>query len=113
MCRRQAANPTLARPPAEAPPSEHPRRRCRCPGHGAPPATGDCAGVCLTGLAGFVDAMGLRTLGDLFVSFMSGDSTEFAARVARGDWPQAGKPATLIGAFVLGAALGSLVGRIA
>jgi len=67
--------------------------------------------ACLTGLAGFVDAMGLRTLGDLFVSFMSGDSTEFAARAARGEWTGAGKAAALIGAFVLGAALGSLVGR--
>lgn len=69
--------------------------------------------ACLTGLAGYVDAMGLRTLGDLFVSFMSGDSTVFASRAARGVWAQVGKPAVLIGAFVLGAALGSLIGRLA
>jgi uncharacterized membrane protein YoaK (UPF0700 family) len=42
--------------------------------------------ACLTGLAGYVDAMGLRRLRDLFVSFMSGDSTKFAARVASGAW---------------------------
>jgi uncharacterized membrane protein YoaK (UPF0700 family) len=69
--------------------------------------------VCLTGLAGFVDAMGLQTLGDLFVSFMSGDSTEFSARAARGALGQAAIPATLIVIFVLGSALGSLIGRLA
>jgi uncharacterized membrane protein YoaK (UPF0700 family) len=38
--------------------------------------------VCLSGLAGFVDALGFMSLGGFFISFMSGNSTRFAVEAA-------------------------------
>ncbi|MCL2535023.1 MAG: DUF1275 family protein, partial [Nocardiaceae bacterium] len=40
--------------------------------------------VFLSGLAGFVDAMGFITLGGFFVSFMSGNSTKLSVSAADG-----------------------------
>ena len=66
----------------------------------------------LTALAGYVDALAFVHLGGFFVSFMSGNSTRLGvglvqksgnARIAGG----------LIGLFVAGVILGSLVGRLA
>jgi uncharacterized membrane protein YoaK (UPF0700 family) len=37
---------------------------------------------CLSGLAGFVDALGFLSLGGFFVSFMSGNTTRFAIELA-------------------------------
>ena len=61
----------------------------------------------LSGLAGFVDAIGFIKLGGFFVSFMSGNSTRLAVALARGQPPLAGG---LIAAFVLGVVLGALAG---
>ena len=69
--------------------------------------------VCLSGLAGYVDALGFLRLGGLFVSFMSGNSTRLAVGLGQGD---AGRIATLAGilaSFVLGAALGAWAGHFA
>lgn len=64
----------------------------------------------LAALAGYVDAVGFIQLGGFFVSFMSGNSTRLAVGLAEGrhDALVAGG---LIGAFVGGVVLGSLVGR--
>jgi uncharacterized membrane protein YoaK (UPF0700 family) len=66
--------------------------------------------VGLTALAGYVDAIGLLRLGNLFVSFMSGDSTQLAVAVSQARWMKAGEAAAIVLLFVLGVSLGRLVG---
>lgn len=66
----------------------------------------------LAGLAGMVDAIGFLHLGGLFVSFMSGNSTQLGAAVGQGDWPQAARIAELVALFVLGAAAGQIVAAL-
>ncbi len=58
--------------------------------------------VFLVGLAGFVDAVGFLMLGGLFVSFMSGNSTQFAVRTGQGAWTGAGAAGGLVILFVAG-----------
>ena len=65
----------------------------------------------LAALAGMVDAIGYLHLGGLFVSFMSGNSTQLATAIGQGDLPEAATIAELIGLFVLGAAGGQIVAR--
>ena len=65
----------------------------------------------LSGVAGYVDAIGFLKLGGFFVSFMSGNSTRLGVGLARGDLWAAGKAAGLIGLFVVGVVLGALVAR--
>ena len=65
----------------------------------------------LAGTAGFVDAMGFRHLGGLFVSFMSGNTTRFGVDVAMGDWYRAAEIVGIIIVFVGGATLGALIGN--
>jgi uncharacterized membrane protein YoaK (UPF0700 family) len=68
--------------------------------------------VCLSALAGYVDALGFIKLGGFFVSFMSGNSTQLAVGIARGS-QDAATAAGLIAVFVAGVVLGSLIGRLA
>lgn len=63
-------------------------------------------------LAGYVDAIGFLSLGGFFVSFMSGNSTRLAVGIA-GLPPEALIAARLIGCFVVGVVLGSLLGAAA
>jgi uncharacterized membrane protein YoaK (UPF0700 family) len=63
----------------------------------------------LAGLAGMVDAIGFMRLGHLFVSFMSGNSTQFAIAIGRGHFDEAGQILLLIVLFVIGAAGGQLL----
>ncbi len=68
--------------------------------------------VCLSGLAGYVDAIGFLELRGFFVSFMSGNSTRLGVGLAR--WsPQALVAAGLVGSFVVGVVVGSLIGHAA
>ncbi len=68
--------------------------------------------VCLSGLAGYVDAIGFLELRGFFVSFMSGNSTRLGVGLAR--WsPQALVAAGLVGSFVVGVVAGSLIGHAA
>ena len=66
--------------------------------------------VALSALAGYTDALGFLSLGGFFVSFMSGNSTRLAVGLAQGSRPAAVAGA-LIGLFVLGVFLGSLLGE--
>ena len=65
----------------------------------------------LSALAGFVDVIGYLHLSGLFVSFMSGNSTQLAASLGQRDLAEAATIAELIALFVLGAAAGQVVER--
>ena len=67
----------------------------------------------LAALAGMVDAIGYLHLKGLFVSFMSGNSTELAVALGQGDLDRAAKIAELIALFVLGAAAGQMLADFA
>ncbi len=67
----------------------------------------------LATLAGMVDALGYLHLGGLFISFMSGNSTQLAAALGQGDLAEAGMIAKLIVLFVLGAAAGQVLAGFA
>ena len=73
--------------------------------------------ICLSALAGYVDAIGYLTLGGFFVSFMSGNSTRLAVGLASivtgGTGAAALIAATLVGSFVAGVVAGSVVGNAA
>src|SRR3977135_1944344 len=67
----------------------------------------------LSGLAGYVDAIGFLHLGGLFVSFMSGNSTRMGVSLAEGHWQNAAVALGLSVLFVIGAAAGSLIAAAA
>jgi uncharacterized membrane protein YoaK (UPF0700 family) len=68
--------------------------------------------ICLSALAGYVDAIGFLKAGGFFVSFMSGNSTRLAVGLVAGT-PPAAVAAGLIGAFVLGVMAGTTVAEYA
>jgi uncharacterized membrane protein YoaK (UPF0700 family) len=63
----------------------------------------------LAALAGMVDVIGYLHLQGLFVSYMSGNSTQLAAALGQGNLGGAGTIAKLIVVFVLGAAAGQML----
>jgi uncharacterized membrane protein YoaK (UPF0700 family) len=65
--------------------------------------------IVLTATAGYVDAIGFLKIGHLFVSFMSGDSTQLAVAASHSDWSNARFPAGIVGLFVLGVMAGRLI----
>jgi uncharacterized membrane protein YoaK (UPF0700 family) len=67
--------------------------------------------VGLSGVAGYVDAIGFLKLGGFFVSFMSGNSTRLGVGIATGQWATVRTALALIGLFVTGVVLGALVAR--
>lgn len=67
--------------------------------------------VGLAALAGYVDASGFLATGGLFVSFMSGNSTRFAVQLSEGKFELAGLTLGVLGLFVTGVVLGSLISR--
>jgi uncharacterized membrane protein YoaK (UPF0700 family) len=66
----------------------------------------------LAGLAGMVDAIGYIRLGHLFVSYMSGNSTQFAVAVGGLRFAEAGQILVLIALFVVGAATGQMLAHL-
>jgi uncharacterized membrane protein YoaK (UPF0700 family) len=60
-------------------------------------------------LAGATDVYGLSKLRDLFVSFMSGNTTSLGVAIGSGDGGRAATAAVLVALFVLGAALGTVL----
>lgn len=65
--------------------------------------------LCLSALAGCVDAIGFMYLGGYFISFMSGNSTRLAVHLADGDTNAILLLGGIIVLFVMGAMLGMLV----
>ncbi|MDQ1083896.1 MULTISPECIES: YoaK family protein [Microbacterium] len=63
----------------------------------------------LAAVAGFVDAVGFLDTGGIFVSFMSGNSTQAAVQVLGGDLSVVFVSAGIITAFVAGVAAGGIV----
>lgn len=66
----------------------------------------------LAALAGMVDAVGYIHLSGLFVSFMSGNSTQLAISLGQGNLAMAATIAELVLFFVLGAAGGQMLADI-
>lgn len=67
--------------------------------------------VALSGIAGFVDAIGFVYLGGFFLSFMSGNTTRMAAGVAQFRWEVVAVTAGLLSAFFLGVIVGAVAAR--
>ena len=68
---------------------------------------------CLAALAGAVDACGLSLLHDLYVSFMSGNTTSLGAAIAEGNLARAGLIGLILAVFVGGAAFGTIAATLA
>lgn len=66
----------------------------------------------LAALAGMVDAVAYIHLSGLFVSFMSGNSTQLAVSLGQGNLPMAATIAELVLFFVLGAAGGQMLADV-
>lgn len=60
-------------------------------------------------VSGYVDGLGLFVLGDVFLSFMSGNSTRLGIQLVKGDLTQVMKYSSILIAFVGGAFLGDLL----
>ncbi|ODU22149.1 MAG: hypothetical protein ABS87_03745 [Sphingomonas sp. SCN 67-18] len=67
--------------------------------------------VCLSMLAGYIDAIGFLGMGGFFISFMSGNSTRFGVGLAGGDWRVAMTAGGLILFFVIGVMAGTGLAR--
>lgn len=68
---------------------------------------------CLAALAGAVDASGLSLLKDLYVSFMSGNTTSLGVAIAAADWQRVSLIAGIVATFVAGAACGTVIAHLA
>jgi uncharacterized membrane protein YoaK (UPF0700 family) len=66
----------------------------------------------LAALAGAIDARGIVLQRDIFLSFMSGNSTMLAVSLGRADWVEARLIGLVIGAFVAGAAFGQIIAEL-
>ncbi|MFF1541698.1 DUF1275 family protein [Microbacterium sp. NPDC058269] len=64
----------------------------------------------LSGVAGYVDAIGFIDTGGFFVSFMSGNSTQVGVDVLERGLVSSLLPLTLVVAFVAGVAAGAIIG---
>lgn len=64
----------------------------------------------LSSVAGYVDAIGFIDTGGLFVSFMSGNSTQAGVDVFESGAFAAAFPVSLVAAFVAGVTAGALIG---
>jgi uncharacterized membrane protein YoaK (UPF0700 family) len=60
-------------------------------------------------LAGATDVYGLSRLHDLFVSFMSGNTTSLGVAIGRGDTQRVVTAAVIVALFVIGVALGTVL----
>ncbi|MBL7405495.1 DUF1275 domain-containing protein, partial [Escherichia coli] len=65
--------------------------------------------IALAALAGSADSIGFLEHSQLFMSFMSGNTTRFGVAVANGDWENVSRVASTICMFCFGAFLGTLI----
>ncbi|RYX98942.1 MAG: DUF1275 domain-containing protein [Bradyrhizobiaceae bacterium] len=65
--------------------------------------------IITTGIAGFLDAVGFTYLSGLYISFMSGNSTGLAVALAQGRDAVVVAAAAVIGSFVAGAFIGTIL----
>ena len=65
----------------------------------------------LAALAGWVDVMGVTQTGGVFLSFMSGNTTQMAVSVVHQDWRKAGFIGVVIILFVAGVMVGEVTER--
>jgi len=65
--------------------------------------------ICLSALAGCVDAIGFLHLGGYFISFMSGNSTRLAVEMVAAQRSGVMLVGAILGLFVIGTMLGTLV----
>ncbi len=65
--------------------------------------------IALAMLAGTADSIGFLEFSQLFMSFMSGNTTRFGVAVANGDWDNVTRVASTIAVFCFGAFLGTLI----
>ncbi len=65
--------------------------------------------IALAALAGCADSIGFLEFSQLFMSFMSGNTTRFGVAVANGDWENVTRVASTISIFCFGAFLGTLI----
>ncbi|AUH68320.1 YoaK family protein [Gordonia sp. PS3] len=67
--------------------------------------------VTLSGIAGYLDAVGFLELKGSFVSFMSGNTTELATQLGTGRLGGAGTVASILAMFFCGAVIGAIAAR--
>ena len=65
--------------------------------------------IALAVLAGCADSIGFLEFSQLFMSFMSGNTTRFGVAVASADWENVSRVASTIALFCFGAFLGTLI----
>ncbi|MFE1602404.1 YoaK family protein [Methylobacterium sp. ID0610] len=75
----------------------------------ASPVTRLPLALALSGLAGCADAIGFLEFSQLFMSFMSGNTTRCGVATAHGDWESAMRVTFVIALFCFGAFLGTLI----
>ncbi len=75
----------------------------------ASPVTRVPFALALAGLAGTADSIGFLEFSQLFMSFMSGNTTRFGVAVSSYDWEGTTRFASVIAIFCFGAFLGTLI----
>ncbi|MCJ2122559.1 YoaK family protein [Methylobacterium sp. J-077] len=75
----------------------------------ADPRTRIFFAIALATLAGCADSIGFLEFSQLFMSFMSGNTTRFGVAVSNGDWENVTRVASTISLFCFGAFLGTLI----
>ena len=75
----------------------------------ASPVTRVPFALVLSGIAGAADAIGFLEFSQLFMSFMSGNTTRFGAAVSGYDWDGTARFASVIAVFCFGACIGTLI----
>ncbi len=78
----------------------------------ASPTTRIPFAVALAALAGCADSIGFLEFSQLFMSFMSGNTTRFGVAVANQDWENVTRVASTIIVFCFGAFLGTLLAAL-
>jgi uncharacterized membrane protein YoaK (UPF0700 family) len=71
------------------------------------------AGVLLTAVAGYIDAIGFLELGGFFASFMSGASLSAGIEASRAHWSAAADAMLLVSAFVAAATVATIIAEVA